>query len=66
MYSFWASLDIANIVDDGTHITAAQKKREMPSNNLVKENLDLKSLAMRPSAAAAKKLHCGPKMKNKF
>ena len=38
----------------------------MPSNNLVKENLDLKSLAMRPSAAAAKKLHCGPKMKNKF
>ena len=64
MYSFWASLDIANIVDDGTHIAAAQKKkeREMPSNNLVKENLDLKSLAMHPSA---KKLHFRPKLKKK-
>ena len=56
-------MDIANIVDDGkTHIAAAQKK-EMPSNNLVKENLDLKSLAMHPSA---KKLHFRPKMKKKI
>ena len=34
----------------------------MPSNNLVKENLDLKSLAMHPSA---KKLHFRPKIKKK-
>ena len=57
-------MDIANIVDDGkTYIAAAQKKREMPSNNLVKENLDLKSLAMHPSA---KKLHFRPKIKKKI
>ena len=35
----------------------------MPSNNLVKENLDLKSLAMHPSA---KKLHFRPKIKKKI